>query len=62
MKAETTQLKILSTLLEKSVVFLLRTNEYSSDCPYAKNISVKFWQTYSAAAFMSFIALRSFGF
>jgi len=41
LKAETMQLKILSVLLENKVVYLLRANEYSSDWPYAKKISLK---------------------
>lgn len=43
-------------------MFFAKTKEYSSDCPYAKKISVKEEHTYSAAAFMSLMALRSFGF
>ncbi len=61
MKADTKQERILSVLREKRVVFLGKTKEYSSDCPYARKISGKLQQTCSAAAFISLIARRSFG-
>ena len=53
---------IFSFLLLKISLFLSKTNEYSSDYPYAKKISLNYSHNAKAALFITFKAFKSFGF